>query len=893
MRNKEFHGQKEKAIWIFLLCAILVALLFASAGLFYRYTQNSLYRESVTQLSELSDQLFEKLDIQLELQWQYLEKVTEQCSASESMTQQELAAVFLQCEAYLSPTGDAILFRALDEDGYYYTNAGRQGMWPGIDRVDESDRQSFLITNWLDNKNYMAFVCKTTKPLSVDGHVITRFVLLRSMEDMQSFFHSTAFRDRNTTYVSDKDGTILFEDGTLDDLEFKGRNIFKSMEGQDYPHEDSFSDVLKKGKSDTVCTDVVINGEEYYLIYDSIPGYEWNVLILAYAQDIAVSSTQMVNSLIRVFAVITFLSVASVVAVFFILARVHRDQRIFQVQKEAETRLREANRLLSETNNSLIRAQKKTEEALHTAEVATKAKSQFLANMSHDIRTPMNAIVGIGNLMERETGNPKKERYYIKKLQDSSRYMLGLINDILDMSKIEAGEVSLNLEPIRVAEMIGQIESIIRAQCSEKGQEFLVAVHELTHEYLIGDAVRTRQVMLNLLTNAVKYTQNGGTIRFDVTELPCEAADHARLHMTVTDNGCGMSAEFLQHIFEPFTRAEGSVTNKIQGTGLGMAITKSIVDLMGGTITVVSEPEKGTRFDVILTAPIDLESSREEEVGQVLLITEEEMLRDNASCAFREEPAALTIVSDAEEGEAVLEETAVDVILLAGYLHRPDLGEMVERLRKRAGNPVMIFACEYESWENVHGLIRESGLDGLIVRPFFYENLIRGIKTAKEDQAVAEKETHSPLTGKRFLCAEDNPLNAEILEALLAVHQATCRICGNGLEIVEVFASVKPDEYDAILMDVQMPGMNGIEATRAIRSGENPLGATIPIIAMTANAFSNDVQECLKAGMNAHLAKPLDMTAMEHVIREIVDEKSFGGGTTVRPKKTKKNEGLR
>ena len=389
------------------------------------------------------------------------------------------------------------------------------------------------------------------------------------------------------------------------------------------------------------------------------------------------------------------------------------------------------------------------QKALEQAESATSAKTRFLSNMSHDIRTPMNAIFGITQLMEHDKNDMVKMEDHIQKLQVSSRYLLSLINDVLDMSKIESSEVCLNREEIHLPDLIAQLKSIMDPQTHEHHQTFVIHTDEMLYENLMGDAVRLRQVFLNLLSNAVKYTPDGGTITLDLTQKK-QDKNHILLAFTVTDTGYGMTPDFVKNIFKPFTRAEDSITNKIQGTGLGMAITKSIVDLMSGTITLQSEPGKGSCFSVTVLL----------EIAQTAL---------------------------------------------------------------------------------VHS------------------------STEKNDSQTVG----TILQGMKFLCAEDNALNAEILEAILEMEGADCTIYPDGRQIVEAFAQVKPGEYDAILMDMQMPVMNGLEATAAIRNNKNQLGKTIPIIAMTANAFSSDIQACLDAGMNAHLSKPLEIELLKQTIKSV------------------------
>ncbi len=387
------------------------------------------------------------------------------------------------------------------------------------------------------------------------------------------------------------------------------------------------------------------------------------------------------------------------------------------------------------------------EAALEVAEKASKAKTDFLSNMSHDIRTPMNAIIGITTLMKNELHQPEKLAEHLAKLESSGQLLLGIINDILDMSRIESGKTTLNVEKINLPRQISQLESVIRQQAGQRRQTFTVETH-VQHENVLGDPNRLKQVLMNILSNAVKYTPNGGHIRLEIDELT-HTEHYTKYRFVVQDNGIGMSEEFQKTLFEPFTREEKSGTNKVQGTGLGMAITKSIVDLMGGTIHVESTTGKGTQFEVVLEFTIDAEAD-----------------------------------------------------------------------------------------------------------------------TVQETQVPPEEEENaSPLSGMKFLCAEDNAINAEILELLLESKGAHCKIYPNGQELVDAFASVKPGEYDMILMDVQMPVMDGLEATRRIRSGENPLGRTIPILAMTANAFLEDMQKSKDAGMDEHLSKPVDISALEQVVK--------------------------
>ncbi len=864
-KDSKFHSKNIPTI--FAIVSLILAL-FGVCIYVYQYSNNKLYNESISQLKETSKQLFEKLNVQVDLQWSYLEKFEEIVNENSTLSQEEMANIILESEENLAPVGKTILFRAIDSDGYFYTHDGRQGLWSGIDKLTDADKESFLLSNWLDSDNYMVFASSTDKEITIDGKKIIKLVLLRPMGEIKPFYTSTVLNNQNSVYIIDDEGTILFDDSNLAELNFQGKNIFTYLEEMDYPHIDNFEYLEEQSwQEDIVCSDVDIQNTKYYIVYNRMREYTWGVLMIVPASAVAVSSTEMVNSLYRLFVIIVLvLSITFITSLIFAV--------VIRQKHEKEKLMLENEKQLKEINSDLNKAKNEANEALVIAENATKAKSEFLANMSHDIRTPMNVILGVTKLMEHSVNDPDKQLYYVNKLQSSGNYLLGLINDILDMSKIEANDVQLNHEPVKMAEQIGQIESIITSQANEKSQDFMIHVHNIAHEYLIGDSIRIRQIFLNLLTNAVKYTPIGGKIRFEISELPSNNPEYATFLTSVIDNGYGMSKEFLGHIFEPFTREINSTTNKIQGTGLGMSITKSLVDLMNGTITVESELNKGSRFDVTFTLAIDNNINRSIDIDSLLLISDEDLLIDNVKTCLKQEDIKLELASNLEEAKAILKQEKIEAIILSGYYDMPVV-DTVKLLREQVDKDILIFYCSYAYQELVG-----SDIDGVIARPFFYENLVLAIEHAYEDHAAAnQKHIKSVLQGKRFLCAEDNELNVEILEALLDMHNASCTVCYDGLELVKMFENVKPGDYDAILMDMQMPNMNGIEATKAIRCHSNPLGKTIPIIAMTANAFSSDVEKCLEAGMNAHLAKPLDINALERVVQELID--SGDGGVTI------------
>ena len=548
-------------------------------------------------------------------------------------------------------------------------------------------------------------------------------------------------------YVLDDNGSKLFNSNQVELI--KGHNVFSVLQNMKYLHNSSFektkAELEEKGCS---YSNAVLDGTEYFYGLKRMENAEWTLIFLVPAEYVATNTLKLVN-FVMVFIVIftVIVAVCVMLGISFVM---------YRNQQEAIRVERENNAKLETVNTKLRQAKQAAEDAFQVAQEANRSKSSFLANMSHDIRTPMNAIIGITSLIRHDAGDKGKVIEYADKIDTSSQHLLGIINEVLDMSKIEAGKTVFKYSDFSILDFIQELDTIFRSQISEKKQTLTITKENIRHQWVNGDQVHLMQIFSNLLSNAIKYTQEGGEIQLLAEECESNSSVYAKYRFLVCDNGMGMSADFKDRIFDAFTRAENSLTNKIQGTGLGMAITKNLVDLMGGTIDVESEPGQGSCFEVFM----DLKIAEERSVS-------------------------------------------------------PD------------------------------------------------------------SQAETEEQDGNILKGMRFLCAEDNELNAEILTELLKIEGAECTICENGQRVLETFEQSVPGDYDMILMDVQMPVMNGYEATKAIRRSSHELAKTIPIIAMTANAFSEDIQHSLAAGMNAHISKPVDMKTLEKTIRSI---KSGGGG---------------
>lgn len=521
-------------------------------------------------------------------------------------------------------------------------------------------------------------------------------------------------------------------------------------------------------------------------------------------------------------------------------------------------------------------------EALQIAKDANEAKSTFLSNMSHDIRTPMNAVIGFSTLLTRDPGDEVKVREYARKINAASNHLLGLINDILDISKIESGKMSIRQSVFSIDELMESINVVIRPMAGAKKQAFHVNMGKMSHELFVGDKVRINQVLINLLSNAIKYTPEGGEIRFEITDVGSSSSSVEKIRFVVADNGYGITDEFQKIIFDPFTRAEDSTTNKETGTGLGLAITKNIINLMGGAIDLESKIGKGTTFTVELPMQLPHEESDEHfwehhNISRILLVDDDKSICDG----IKENMEGTGVDFDAEySGESAVElvkkEYAAgreyNTIILDWQMPGMNGLDAAREIRKiiPIDTPVL-FLTSYD-WSDIETEALEIDVDGFLAKPFTTMNLKEKLIEVEHFKNSVSKENVSlNLHGMHFLVAEDNELNSEIIIELLKAEGASCDVAENGQLAVDKFISEPEHTYNAILMDVMMPVMNGYEATKAIRASRHPEALTIPIIAMTANAFVKDVQDALDAGMNAHIAKPVNMDTLKNTLGSCIE----------------------
>ena len=758
--GKEQAITKRKKIIVPLVFLILILLSLIFVKLLLNRMNSYIAENGKSSMGAVVEQIQQTYDLQVNGYYSRLHML------EDFLTQEEVRSIELDrnkkfFEAWQKESESTLIF--LQENGKAITTDGTKL------RVDMPSKLLLDLRNgynigklvsldYNQKKKDGYLVAIPCQEYTINGETYTAIGTLYDHSKLDSMLSVKSYNGNAYLFMLDNDGNITYTN-QIEDKFFRNYFLLKHLKGDQAITEEEADSLQKKLDGREQGVELLGSDKPYYLGYCPIENNNTMLICIVeksvvdnvlkdYQKTIVFETILMAGFILLLFA-----------GLFYSISRRSLAEQKAEYEKRNNEIQTQAMKEMEESNKKLKKAKDITTEALQTAENANKAKTDFLSNMSHDIRTPMNAIIGMTSLIRHDAGNKAKVIEYADKIDISSQHLLGIINDVLDMSKIEAGKTVFKYTDFSMPDLIEELNTIFQPQIAERNQTLMVIKENIRHEWVNGDQVHLMQIFSNLLSNAVKYTQEGGKIQFLVEECETKSSVYAKYRFLVSDNGMGMSADFKEKIFDPFTRAEGSVTNKIQGTGLGMAITRNLVEAMGGTIDVESELGQGSCFEVLID---------------------------------------LRIAEDRSVSSTVQEE-------------------------KNEQN----------------------------------DNIFQGM---------------------RFLCAEDNELNAEILTELLKIEGAECTICENGEEILKTFEKSAPGDYDMILMDVQMPVMNGYEATKAIRRSSHELAKKIPIIAMTANAFSEDIQHSLAAGMNAHVSKPVEMRVLEKTIRSI----KTGGGRNSR-----------
>ena len=735
-----YKMQKIKKITKYFVPALFVLVIIATLAVSVMYIRAYMMKQTVlersSQLEEMISQIKTNMDIGLETHWNLVAGIKSSTEGKYYNDEQELVEDIgrLEKEFCTDLYGCQVMF--LDTMGTAYLAEGDMGIWDDIGRLaDGEERHTFVSDTSNVNGTFLAFTQKLSQPIIVGEDEIrfTHLVLLKDIEALKKYYTTESYGGNAATYIIKENGTLAYYDAQ-NDL-FGVKNIFKALANAEYVQERSFEEIKEQLNSKgVVATNIMIDQIEYYYCLTTLSSSDMTLMLLIPAEYVAASTMNIMNSTIRVVIIIMMLMVVLIVLALISIIKVQRSSQLVKIEQK--------------NNEELNKLRLAAEEAMIAAESASKAKSTFLSNMSLDIRTPMNAIIGFTNIGLKQNPTPELKNC-LEKISNSSEHLLTLINDVLDISRIESGKIKYTPLPIDIREVTDTVLNIMHGFLSNRNINFRTRRTRIETPYVIADAVRIREVLVNILGNAVKFTDDGGSIIFEMNYHPWEDDKHIVVCYRISDTGVGMSEEFVEHIFDEFSQEENSARTQYKGTGLGMAITKRYVDLMGGTISVESKKNEGSTF----TIEIPFELTDESEVRK------------------------------------------------------------------------------------------------------------QGIPASKAD-----------LTGVKILMAEDNELNAEI--AMVQLEEAGIQVtrASDGKEVVKIFAENPPGTFDIILMDVMMPEMNGYEATKAIRSMNNRHDdSNIPIIAMTANAFAEDVQASLDAGMNGHIAKPINIDELIKAIARNVN----------------------
>ena len=736
LKAKEYRQYLVHGIFILSLITLLVLGGFYLRSFFMKQAE----QERSSQLEEMSSQLRVNLHYNLETHWNLVASIKDYVNAQSFSSKEQAQQGIKEAEGIFHTELYGCRIMLLDAMGRGYTTDGEVGIWDDLKYLADGAVKHTFVTDTSNVKGtYLAFSHKLqSRSDSKRGLRFTHMVLLKEISTIRKYYTTESYGGHAATYIINGNGTLAYYDADIEDI-LGVRNVFKALREGTYVGSKDFATMREQLNNYGIATaSVLLKDNEYYYCLAKMAEYDMTIMLLIPAEYVAVSTMTMLQSALRIQVVFTVLLLGLVLLALISIVRAERSSKMIKIEKE--------------TNQKLNKLRVAAEDALKVAESASKAKSTFLSNMSHDIRTPMNAIIGFATLALDDIRDGKKVEDYLSKILSSSKHLLGLINDILDMSRIESGKVVLEEQETDLVTTLQELQSIMEGQAKERKLKLHVDYSNLRDRHVYCDKTRLNQVMFNLLANAVKFTSEGGSIWLTMSQLEptYEVEDRAIYEIRVKDTGIGIGKEFIKHIFEPFERERTSTVSKIQGTGLGMAITKNIVDMMGGTIEVESQKGVGTEFIIRLELRLQAEA----------------------------------------------------------------------------------------------GVANEEGA-----------------KQHGHAEGVAE------FAGKRLLLAEDNELNREIACMLLSKYGFVIDTAENGQEAVDLVAASAPDYYDLVLMDIQMPVMDGHEATRRIRNLEDKELAKVPVVAMTANAFDEDRKAAKECGMNGFISKPINMQEVVQALR--------------------------
>ena len=776
-------------------------------------------------------------------------------------------------------------FAFVDTDGLIYTSQGTQS---NIDEYDfdyktiSEPEISIFNLNSPEKKVVIAVPVNipfNNKTLTVCFEEIDMNVMLSGVS-MDAGSKGATFCNIYTT-----DG-IALTNMVLEGLSSED-NLLAAMKSAEYENGysyDAFVSGFQSGQRGEVS--FMYNDIQETLSYVPVDGTDWLLTYLVRESVISSEISYISEGIVKRSIIQSVITVIAMLGMFtFVFTQTRHNAKLLLDRETAEAEVRGKQEELEERiklQEQLEEQSKLLSEALTEAKQASKAKTAFLSSMSHEIRTPMNAIIGLDNIALNDPETPEKTKEYLRKIGSSADHLLYLINDILDMSRIESGRMILKNEEFSFPEMLQAVNTMFSGQASDKGLDYHCRIIGEVDNYYIGDNMKLRQVLINILGNAVKFTPAGGSVSLQV-EPKAQYSGKSTLCFTITDTGIGISEEYLPHIFETFSQEDSSTTNRYGSSGLGLAITKRIVEMMNGDIRVESEKGKGSVFTVTVT----LTNSDRKETDNtddirpadmsVLIADDDPIACEHARLVLEKAGIASEIAASGQEAIEMVQlrharREPYNLILVDWKMPEMDGVETTRRIRSIIGNESAIIILTAYRWDDVLEEAVQAGVDSFIPKPLFAADVIEEFKSAlKRKAGTAAQRTHkADLTGRRVLLAEDMEINAEIIAMLLQSRNMEIDIAENGRIAVEKFSGHEPGYYDAVLMDMRMPEMDGLEATLYIRAMDREDARSIPIIALTANAFDEDVQRSLQAGLNAHLSKPVQPEVLFETLENLI-----------------------